>query len=150
KKVYLAVHGMDGTPVVVCVDNGNIRPIDLKNASFTSTQLNNPVPEDSKDEDGSSNRVWAISDMTFQDGQLLVTGLSTQEFGSTFRSIPYPFTGRQSQSSLEIFHAAHGRFETLAPIMSFTVGELGGKKQLIASYTCTPLVLFPLDELKPG
>lgn len=27
---------------------------------------------------------------------------------------------------------------------------MNGKKYLVASYTCTPLVLFPLDELKPG
>jgi len=27
---------------------------------------------------------------------------------------------------------------------------LNGKKFLVASYTCTPLVLFPIDDLKPG
>jgi hypothetical protein len=56
----------------------------------------------------------------------------------------------QDQSSLEIYPAAHGRYETQAPIETFTTAELNGKKFLIASYTCTPLVLFPLSDLKQG
>jgi hypothetical protein len=97
-----------------------------------------------------SLRVASISDLNFADGKLLVSGLSSQEFGSSFRSIPFPFTKEQSQSSLEIYHAAHGKYETEAPIETFTTADLNGKKYLIASYTCTPLVLFPLDDLKPG
>lgn len=80
----------------------------------------------------------------------MVSGLSNQEFGSTFRSIPFPFTNKQEQSSLEIYHAAHGQYETNSPIKTFTTAELNGKKFLVASYTCTPLVLFPIDDLKPG
>jgi len=99
---------------------------------------------------GNSMRVSAISDIGFADGKVLVSGLSGQEFNSTFRSIPFPFTNKQDQATLEIYHAAHGKYETLAPIKTFTTAEIGGRKYLVASYTCTPLVLFPLDDLKPG
>jgi hypothetical protein len=92
----------------------------------------------------------SISDLDFSSGKLMVSGLSNQEFRSSFRSIPFPFTKTQDRTSLEIYHAAHGRFETEAPIETFTTAELNGKKFLVASYTCTPLVLFPLDELKAG
>lgn len=51
---------------------------------------------------------------------------------------------------MEIYHAAHGRYETFAPIKTFTTAQLNGKNYLVASFTCTPLVLFPLDELKAG
>ena len=64
--------------------------------------------------------------------------------------MPFPFTNKQETSSLEIYHAAHGRYETTSPIRTFTTATINNKKYLIASYTCTPLVLFPLDELKPG
>jgi hypothetical protein len=80
----------------------------------------------------------------------MVSGLSNQEFSATFRVIPFPFINRLEEASLEIYHAAHGRYETYAPIKTFTTAQLNGKKYLVASFTCTPLVLFPMDELKPG
>jgi hypothetical protein len=64
--------------------------------------------------------------------------------------ISFPFADKQQLSSLEIYHAAHGRYETNSPIKTFTTATLNGKKYLVASYTCTPLVLFPMDELQPG
>ena len=95
-------------------------------------------------------RVSTISDMGFDNGKVLVSGLSNKEFSSTFRSIPFPFTDKQDQASLEMYHASHGRYETTSPIRTFTTGKINGKDYLIASYTCTPLVLYPLDELKSG
>ena len=80
----------------------------------------------------------------------MLSGISNQEFSSTFRVIPFPFTDKQQQSSLEIYHAAHGRYETNSPIRTFTTATINNKKYLVASYTCTPLVLFPMDELQPG
>ena len=112
--------------------------------------LTNVAAEDAKDRRGESLRVASISDMGYADGKVMVSGLSNQEFGSTFRSIPFPFTNVQDQASLEIYHAAHGKYETMAPIKTFTTTEIKGKKYLLASYTCTPLVLFPMDELKAG
>ena len=80
----------------------------------------------------------------------MVSGLSNKEFASTFRSIEFPFSENQVAASLEVWHAAHGAYETHAPIKTFDVITLEGIDYLLASYTCTPLVLFPLDELKEG
>ncbi len=80
----------------------------------------------------------------------MVSGLSNHQFSSSFKSIPFPFTDKQDEATLEIYHAAHGKYETAAPIKTFTTTEINGKKYLVASYTCTPLVLFPMDQLKPG
>lgn len=41
-------------------------------------------------------------------------------------------------------------YETLSPIRTFTTTTISGKKYLVASNTCTPMVLFPMDELKAG
>ncbi len=150
KNIYFAVKLNDGTPALIKVADNKIQAVSLKDVSFSTVALANAPAEDAKDQRGRPTRPLAISDIGFYDGKLMVSGLSNQEFSSTFRSIPFPFTKKQDQSSLEIYHAAHKKFETYAPIRTFTASEINGKKYLIASFTCTPLVLFPLDELKPG
>ena len=150
KRIYCAVQSADGTPVLLTIDKDNIQPVSLKNISYSNITLNNAPAEDAKGTGGRPLRLSSISDLDFSNGKLLVSGLSNQEFRSSFRCIPFPFSKAQDQTSLEIYHAAHGRFETEAPIETFTTAELNGKKFLVASYTCTPLVLFPLDDLKAG
>ena len=103
-----------------------------------------------KDRRGRSLRKWAISDMFFYEDQLMVSGLSNEEFSSAFRAIKYPFEYDEDPTSLEIYHAAHGRYETYAPIKTFMLYDLNNQPHIIASYTCTPLVTFPMNELKTG
>ncbi len=150
KKLYLSVQHSDGTPVLLTIDGNNITAFPLKEVSYSSVVLNNAPAEDAKDQRGRSLRVSTISDLGYADGKLLVSGLSNHQFSSSFKSIPYPFTDKQDEATLEIYHAAHGRYETASPIKTFTTTQINGKKYLVASYTCTPLVLFPMDELKPG
>jgi hypothetical protein len=150
KKIYCAVQMADGTPVLLKIEGEKIATVPFKDVSYSVVEITNAPAEDAKDQRGRPLRVSSISDVAFADGKLLVTGLSNKEFSSTFRSIPFPFTKVQDQSSLEIYHAAHKQYETFAPIRTFTTATLAGKKYLVASYTCTPLVLFPLDDLKPG
>ncbi|HMJ68300.1 MAG TPA: hypothetical protein VK508_05375 [Cyclobacteriaceae bacterium] len=150
KTIYCGVQLADGTPVLLKIAGEKISTVPMKDVSYSVVAMNNAPAEDAKDDRGRSLRVSAISDVAFADGKLLVTGLSNQEFKSTFRSIPFPFTKQQDQSSLEIYHAAHQQYETFAPIRTFTTATIAGKKYLVASYTCTPLVLFPLEDLKPG
>jgi len=150
KKVYLSIHLANGSPALVSLDNGKIELVNTSDILYSSVPLNDAVATDAKDRRGRSLRHWAISDLGYSNGKVMVSGLSNQEFGSTFRSIPFPFTETQAQSSLEIYHAAHGQYETHAPIKTFTSAEINGQSQLIASYTCTPLVLFPLNNLKAG
>ena len=150
KKIYVAVHMADGTPVLLRLSGGQFEAVSTKNIRYSDISINNVPAEDAKDKRGRELRVWAVSDLGFYNNQVMVSGLSNQEFGSTFRSIPFPFSGEQDQASLEIYHGAHGQYETHSPIKTFTVTKLQGKDYLVASYTCTPLVLFPLEELKSG
>lgn len=150
KKLYISVQSSDGTPVLLTMDGDKIKTVSLQDPSMASVALNNAPAPDAKDQRGRSLRVSAISDLGFSDGKLLVSGLSNHEFSSSLKSIPYPFTDVQDEATLEIYHASHGRYETSAPIRTFTTAMVNGKKYLVASYTCTPLVLFPMDELKSG
>ncbi len=150
KKIYFAVQSSDGTPVLLTLEGDKVQAVNLKEIPFSNMPIANVPGEDAKDRGGRPLRDQTISDLHYADGSVMLSGLSNQEFGSTFRKIAFPFLDKQEQASLEIYHAAHGKYETNAPIRTFTTAELNGKKYLVASYTCTPLVLFPLDELKPG
>jgi hypothetical protein len=86
--------------------------------------------------------------MAYVDGLLLVAGTSNEEFSSTLRRIPFPFTGNTLTNSLEIFHVSHGRYETAAPIRTFV--PYANNTCLLASYTCTPVVQFSLSDLQAG
>jgi hypothetical protein len=96
-------------------------------------------------------RTSTVTDMAYVDGTLLVAGLSNEEFSSKLRRIPFPFPGNGDSvidNNLEIFHVSHGKWETAAPIRAFVPYD--GGRSILASYTCTPVVHFPLADLKPG
>lgn len=92
----------------------------------------------------------AITDLDYVDGTLYVSGLSTGEFASTLRQIPYPFTKTNDTSHIEIYHTVHNQTETRAPIRAMTVLDLNGEQTVVAAYTCTPLVTIPTKALGDG
>jgi len=148
KSIYFSVNITDGTPVLLKLNGEQFENISLNNASYSKIELTDAVGVDETDSRGRPIRNWAIADMMYHKGKIMVSGLSNKEFRSTFRSIEFPFNNKQDFASLEIWHAAHGRFETYAPIKAFNVINIENEDYLIASYTCTPLVLFPLKDLK--
>jgi hypothetical protein len=79
---------------------------------------------------------------------LLVAGASNEEFSSALRRIPFPFKGEMQSNSLEIFHVSHGRYETASPIRTFM--PYRGNTSIVASYTCTPVVHFSLQDVRSG
>jgi hypothetical protein len=64
--------------------------------------------------------------------------------------VPFPFIKADPGTSVEIYHGAHGKFETRAPVRTFVPMIVGNEPSVLAAYTCTPLVQFPIRELKPG
>lgn len=92
----------------------------------------------------------AILDMVYHENELFISGVAYDDFLSTLRRIPVPFNGAQSAANVEMYHIAHDQYETRAPIRAMSIHEVDGKDQLIAAYTCSPLVLVPLDEIVDG
>lgn len=150
QNIYLAVRHSNGTPMLVKTDGQSMEVMPMDEVSHSKVDLSNPVAADAKDRRGRTLRRWAISDVAYHDGKLMVSGLSNEEFSSAFRSIPFPFKAKQMHASVEIYHAAHGRYETYAPIKTFMPFDLNGEPHIVASYTCTPLVLFPMSAVKAG
>ena len=150
QNIYLSVKHSSGKSLLLRVDGDKLVQIPLNEISYTKIQLPDAIAKDAKDRRGRTLRRWSISDLHYSNGKVMLSGLSNQEFASTFRSIDFPQTGDQQISSLEIYHAAHGQYETHSPIKTFTTAEINGAPHMVASYTCTPLVLFPLDQMKQG
>ncbi len=92
----------------------------------------------------------AIMDMEYHDGELFVSGVAFDNFLSTLRRMPFPFKGKQSTANVEIYHLSHDQNETRAPIRAMSIQEIDGKKQIVAAYTCSPIVLIGLDEVVDG
>lgn len=150
--VYLSAsrgQGPDAVPVIVRVDhNGNVTNLPLDSAKHETVSLVD-VPE-SKPKARENPRMLTITDMAYLNGNVIVAGLSNEEWSSTLRSIPFPFKAAEAGTQVEIWHASHGRYETESPVRSFIPYVVNGKQYLLAGYTCTPLVEIPVDELKAG
>ncbi len=99
---------------------------------------------------GQSSRAESITDLAYADGRVFLAGLSNEDFSSRLLAIPFPFTDRLDAASVEIYHGAHGRFETKSPVRTFVTYTIGSEPYLLASYTCTPLVKVPVSTLKAG
>jgi len=151
-EVYVAVsYGADKTPALfVVTSDKKARRVDLKAAQGTSVALRDAPTTNEKFWKEMPERSFTVTDMKWHDGELFVAGLSNQDFASTLRRIRYPFDAKQSITSVEIFHGGHNLIETRAPIRAMSFAKLGGQPYLVAAYTCTPLVIIPLDELKDG
>jgi len=150
-KAYLSVSrgkGPAAVPVIVRVDGeGKISELSLKEVSFSKAMLPNaPAPGEGKN----NQRAESITDLAYADGRVIVAGLSNEEFASNLRSIPFPFKSADPGSGVEIYHGAHGKFETKSPVRTFAVYGIAKQPNVLAAYTCTPLVRFPLNDLKPG
>jgi hypothetical protein len=145
--------GLDAVPVLIRVKgDGQPEVVSLDNVKFSRAELPD-APVDAMVGEGrrqSNPRLESITDIGFLDGRLFIAGLANEEFASTLRAIPFPFKSVAGATSVEIYHGAHGRFETRAPVRTFTTFKVGKEDQLLAAYTCTPLVQFPISELKPG
>jgi hypothetical protein len=146
--VYVSVsrgRGPDSTPVLVRINpDGKLEEVSLTNVAFSKAELPN-VPE------SGTARNESITDIAYADGRVFVAGQSNEEWSSRLIAIPYPFSsGGFDAAAIEIYHGAHGRFETKAPIRTFVTYKIREQPYMLAAYQCTPLVKLPVSELKAG
>jgi len=141
--------GPTAVPVIVRVTPaGQLSTVSLDNVRHSKVALPNPGNVGT----GRGNaRAQSVTDMGIADGRLFVAGLSNEEFASTLRSVPLPFPPSIDKgTSIEIWHGNHNRFETNAPVRVFVPYKVGQQSNILAAYTCTPLVKFDVSALKPG
>ncbi len=152
KNIYLSAsrgRGPEALPLILRVDAaGKISTLALDNAKHSSVSLvdapeSNPAVKQNP-------RMQTITNMNYINGNLIVAGLSNEEWSSALRSIPFPFENATKGATLQIWHSSHGRFETQSPVRTFVPYTISGQPYILAAYTCTPLVKIPVSQLQPG
>ncbi|MEM9553123.1 MAG: hypothetical protein AAGC60_02615 [Acidobacteriota bacterium] len=153
----------DAQVLLKVTPEAEILEVPLAGVPYRQARLPNPIAADKMSEwKGSSLRADAISDLAVvedDDGgaSVVVAGLSNEEFASTLWRLPWPFADAAGESnaassatSIEIFHGAHGVWETHSPIRAFVPYRLDGAQHLLAAYLCTPFVTLPVAALDDG
>jgi len=152
KNIYISAsrgRGPDAIPMILRVDSsGKIEPLALDRVKYSMVSL--PDPPASKGSGNSNPRMDTITQVAYVKGNVLVAGLSNEEFSSNLRTIAYPFHGSAKGASVEIYHGSHARYETNSPVRTFVPYTIKNQDYILAAYTCTPLVKIPISELKPG
>ena len=154
--VYLSISkskGQSTTASIVRIDGaGKVGALSLKKIPFAKVELPNP-PEDKVTGQGRrqrNNRDSSITDLAYIEGKVIVSGLSNAKSPSTVRELLFPFAESDQGTNLEIYHGAHGKFEDYAAIRTIVPFNIDGEPNLLATFTCTPLVKLPLASLNSG
>jgi hypothetical protein len=165
QSVYLAVSRADAmkvarwilpndiayaTILVKVKPDGSIEEVSLDNIRHSSVAVPKVIEPGKTNFRKSDERTDAITDIAYDDGKLYVAGLSNEAFASALRILNFPFDDKATHSTLEVWHVAHKKSETEAPIRTLLPYSVKGEKFILASYTCTPFVSIPVGELKPG
>jgi hypothetical protein len=151
QEVYLAVtrRSAGNEPVVVKADHkGNLSLVNLSNVNYYETALNDVPAAEAKLPQPWHQRTMAVTDMAFVDGELLVAGLSGEEFSSKLRRFSYPFTQQSKAVKLEIYHTSHDRYETNSPIETFLPFTVNGQQHILAGYGCAPIASFSMNDIR--
>jgi len=153
KNVYVSAargRGPDAAPLIVRVDaTGKLTLLPLDDIKHDTVSLTD-APAETGAAGRTNPRTQTITDMAFVNGNLMVAGMSNEEWSSALRSIPYPFKSAGKGTQLQIWHASHGRYETQSPVRTFVPYTIDGQQYVLAAYTCTPLVKIPVSDLKAG
>lgn len=148
KNAFVAVmrgQGTDAKPALLRVDGaGTVELVALDTLAFTSVTLPSPA---AVNPNGRGGRAQSVTDLAYSNGRVYISGLSNEEFASKLYSVAYPFASVDKGTSVEIFHGNHGRLETRSPVMAFLPMTIANQPHIVAGYTCTPLVKFPVSSL---
>ena len=150
--VYLTVMAGDSPAIVRVGGDGKLEQVSLENIRFAKAELPSP-PEDAVTGQGRrrrNNRNSSVTDLAYFDGRLIVSGLTNKGPNASVMSVGFPFSEFSPPAALEIYHGAHGKFEDSSNLNAFVPFVIDGEPHLLAGYQCTPLVKFPLDDLKAG
>lgn len=128
---------------------GEMTEASLSDINYSVINLPNPIDAEKEHrwKKGAKLRSDAITDIVFDEDKIYIAGLSNEEFAAAVWSTPFPFKADMKMNTVEIFHGAHGKYETSSPIRAFLPYNLNNSKQLLAAYLCTPLVTFEAGKL---
>ena len=152
QSVYFSVtkgHGDAAEPVLVRMTkrDSKFSVVSLEMIRHARVELPDAASRDTTMPWEGFPRSFTMTHLAVGNGELYVAGLSNEEFKSTLRRVPLPFGKSAVTTQVEIYHTSHDRYETRSPIESLLPVTLNGRALVLASYTCSPLVVFDRDAL---
>jgi hypothetical protein len=142
-KAYLAVRKQDDkSHVILTIDGtGKIGELELDKVTYARIQL----------VAGGKGQINLVTDVAWADGRIIAAGRSNEEFASKIFSIDAPIShdSKSNVASAETYHVQHGKWETRAPMSVVIPLKEEGKTYIVGAFTCTPIVKYPIDEIKP-
>ena len=143
---------VDADILIKISPSGEMSEASLENVDFSSVSIPNPIDAsiEHRWKKGAKLRSDAITDIAFDEGNVYISGLSNEEFRAALWTASYPFSKDVGANTLEIFHGAHGKWETASPIRALLPYDLNNEKQILAAYLCTPLVTIDANKLENG
>ena len=96
--------------------------------------------------------VSLVTDVAWADSQIVAAARSSEAFSSKIFSIQVPLA-KQSESKVftaETYHVSHGRWETKAPMSVLIPIKENGQTFVVGAFSCTPVVKYRIDALRPG
>lgn len=98
------------------------------------------------------SKISRVTDVAWADDRVIASGRSNEEFASKIFSISAPLNHEDASAafSAETYHVSHRRWETKAPMSVVIPFKEQGKTYVVGAFSCTPIVKYPLDALKPG
>ncbi len=138
--------GPDAVPVLVEINaDGKPEEVSLENVHFAKAELPNAPGANDR------GRAESITDVAYADGRVFVAGLSNEEFSSRLIAIPFPFSSEGFDgAAIEIYHGAHGRFETKSPIRTFVTYRIKQRAVHARGLYLHAAGQDPVSELKAG
>lgn len=149
---YISVTSDDNKTVAICrlLPNGEVEEMSLENINYSKVELPN-APDDKVVGEGrrrGNARDQSITDLAFMEGKVLVSGIAGNDRESNVRELVFPFFEADKGVNVEIYHGAHGKYESTSTVRTFVPFKIGDEPYLLAGFVCTPLVKFPLQDLK--
>jgi hypothetical protein len=143
-RLYVAVRKQDDKSylVVRIGPSGGIDHYDLRDVRHAVV----PLPK------GEKAPVSSMTDVAWAGDRLVASARCNEEFGakifSTEGALVHGKTGQLF--SAETYHVSHRKWETKAPMSVLIPYEENGKQFIVGAFSCTPVVKYPIDDLKPG
>ncbi len=121
---------------------GAIEHFQLKSVSYARV----PIPA------GDKAKVSSVTDVAWAGDRLVASARCSEEFASKIFSTEGALVHDQAGQlfSAETYHVSHRRWETKAPMSVLIPYEEDGKQYIVGAFSCTPVVKYPLDDVKPG
>jgi len=149
--VYLTVSRLEGNtpqPALVRLRGAEqMEVVNLDDIRFATAPIPGAPSRDATTSWGQPQWTLSVTDLAFTDGELLIAGLSNEQFASSLRRLPFPFGKGGALTTVEIYHTSHDKWETASPIEAFLPITIGGTPMIVAGYGCSPIATFTRREL---